>query len=392
LAIEAQRCPALDATIATTLPLPDASPIGNSQGLLSAISKMPPGEEVDNLFEMSGICRNDEWDAGDTLMPSNALSSRSRVPEGLSCTRGPKGVLSISLEGKLQASLQSELQETLSSPDALKGSAGVSWVRGEVLGHGTLGMVYKALDQRSGQIFAVKEVRIDKQLDSDLKFQAALENEISIYKELSHPHIVSYLGHDLIDSSLCIYLEYMAGGSVAQVLSQFGPLDESLVATYAKELLEGLEYLHSRSPVVLHRDVKGANILVGLDCRVKLSDFGCSKRTADTMSQSLRGSIPWMAPEIIQQTGYGRRSDVWSLGCVLIEMATAKHPWGSFDNPMAAMMRIGMSNETPPVPDHVSDTCNDFISLCTKRDRTVRPHAAELLKHEFVCDILNTSM
>jgi len=175
-------------------------------------------------------------------------------------------------------------------------------------------------------MFAVKEVRIDRKLDTDVKFQSDLENEIEIYKELSHPHIVAYLGHDYIDSHLYIYLEYMPGGSVAQVLSQFGPFAEELIQRYAREILEGLEYLHTRDPLILHRDIKGANILVG-DGKVKLADFGCSKRTADTLSQSLRGSIPWMAPEVIQQTGYGRRRDIWSFGCVLIEMATAKHPW-----------------------------------------------------------------
>merc|ERR1719198_2324699 len=108
-------------------------------------------------------------------------------------------------------------------------------------------------------MFAVKEVRIDGKIDAERKFQKSLENEVSICKELQHPHIVSYLGHDYIDSSLYIYLEYMPGGSVAQVLSQFGAFDESLVSTYARELLEGLTYLHSRNPVVLHRDIKGAN-------------------------------------------------------------------------------------------------------------------------------------
>jgi len=235
-------------------------------------------------------------------------------------------------------------------------------------------------------MFAVKEVRIDKKVESDVKFKTALENEISIYKELQHPNIVSYIGHDYIDNSLYIYLEYMAGGSVSQVLSQFGAFDERLIATYAKQLLDGLVYLHTRQPVVLHRDVKGANILVGVDCGVKLSDFGCSKRTADTMSLSLRGSIPWMAPEVIQQTGYGRRSDVWSLGCVIIEMATGRHPWGVFDNPMAAMMRIGMSDSTPPVPDFVSEACRDFIQQCTQRDKNKRPLANSLVEHEFVRD------
>merc|ERR1712046_474126 len=110
------------------------------------------------------------------------------------------------------------------------------------------------------------------------------------------------------------------------VLSQFGELEESLIRTYTKEAFEGLEYLHGQEPPVLHRDIKGANILVGLDCRVKLSDFGCSKRTSDdtTGTLSMRGSIPWMAPEVIRETGAGRKADIWSLGCTVIEMGTAK--------------------------------------------------------------------
>jgi len=254
-----------------------------------------------------------------------------------------------------------------------------------------LGSVYEGLDQLTGQMFAVKEVRIDRKLDTDVTFQADLENEIEIYKELSHPHIVAYLGNDYIDSHLYIYLEYMPGGSVAQVLSQFGPFAEELIQRYAREILEGLEYLHTRDPLILHRDIKGANILVG-DGKVKLADFGCSKRTADTLSQSLRGSIPWMAPEVIQQTGYGRRSDIWSFGCVLIEMATAKHPWGKFDNPMAAMMRIGMSQETPPAPEHLSEVCQDFIQNCVRRDKNLRPLASTLLQHEFVRDVKDFSI
>jgi serine/threonine protein kinase len=278
----------------------------------------------------------------------------------------------------------------MSSPSAVKGSA-CAWVRGEVLGHGTLGSVFKALNQRTGQIFAVKEVRIDSKDNEDLKFKESLENEISIYKDLHHPRIVSYLGHDDIDSKLCIYLEYMPGGSVTQVLSQFGSFDEQLIAQYSRDLLEGLEYLHTRHPVVLHRDVKGANILVGLDCRVKLSDFGCSKRAVDTLARTLSGSVPWMAPEVIQQTGYGRRSDVWSLGCVAIEMATAKHPWGKFDNLMQAMMRIGMSKDTPPLPESVSDLCRDFITQCTQRDKNLRPLSTALLQHDFVRNITETN-
>jgi len=374
----------------------------------SSLFHGPPGANGGMLVVPTNLA----WDAQDSACSSTVTSARRRSAN-LTCQRGPRGVISFSMsvaaeeeatpepraapeksgpstsittsEPKISATSSKARPQPAHNPNVVQGSC-FSWVRGEALGHGSLGCVFKALIQHTGQMFAVKEVRIDKKVESDVKFKTALENEISIYKELQHPNIVSYIGHDYIDNSLYIYLEYMAGGSVSQVLSQFGAFDERLIATYAKQLLDGLVYLHTRQPVVLHRDVKGANILVGVDCGVKLSDFGCSKRTADTMSLSLRGSIPWMAPEVIQQTGYGRRSDVWSLGCVIIEMATGRHPWGVFDNPMAAMMRIGMSDSTPPVPDFVSEACRDFIQQCTQRDKNKRPLANSLVEHEFVRD------
>ncbi|CAE7522429.1 mkkA [Symbiodinium pilosum] len=131
----------------------------------------------------------------------------------------------------------------------------------------------------------------------------------------------------------------------------------------------------------------GANVLVDLDCHAKLSDFGCSKRSNDTMSHTMRGSIPWMAPEVIKNTGYGRKADIWSFGCVVIEMATAKSPWGSFDNPMAAMCKIAMSDATPPIPEGVSPACQDFIGLCTRRDPADRPDATTLLAHEVLRNV-----
>eukprot|EP00928_Gymnodinium_smaydae_P027825 TRINITY_DN21394_c0_g1_i1.p1 TRINITY_DN21394_c0_g1~~TRINITY_DN21394_c0_g1_i1.p1 ORF type:complete len:798 (-),score=66.39 TRINITY_DN21394_c0_g1_i1:60-2288(-) len=364
----------------------------------SSSSAAPPTMLADLCSEVGEASYG--WDAGESEEASLAGTLRNGgLP--LTCTRGPRGVTSLTMSttslatGRLGDPVDTQgcpapnLGETLSAPDTVKGT-GCSWVRGEVIGHGCLGSVFKALNQQTGQIFAVKEVRIDNRDNEDVKFKRALENEVSIYKELHHPRIVSYLGHDDIGSSLYIYLEYMPGGSITQVLSQFGCFEEPLTASYCKDILEGLDYLHTQNPVCLHRDVKGANILVGLDCRAKLSDFGCSKRTADTLSQSLRGSIPWMAPEVIQQTGYGRRSDVWSLGCVAIEMATAKHPWGTFDNPMAAMVKIGMSKETPPLPDNLSELGRDFIRQCTQRDKNLRPTATKLLEHEFVRELHNS--
>lgn len=268
-------------------------------------------------------------------------------------------------------------------PGAVRGEK-FCWVRGELIGRGSLGFVHRGLEANTGQLMAVKEVLIDAKDLNDESFRKSLQNEIDIYKDLQHRSIVGYLGHDYMEGRLYIYLEYMPGGSIAQVLAQFGPIEESLIGRYTANLLEGLEYLHTRSPPVLHRDIKGANILVDINGTVKLSDFGCSKRTMGTAVHTLRGSIPWMAPEVMCQSGYGRKADIWSLGCVLIEMSTASAPWGNFDNCLAAMARIAMSDETPPVPPHLSEAASDFIVRCTRRAQQERPDAVELLEHEFM--------
>jgi mitogen-activated protein kinase kinase kinase len=121
--------------------------------------------------------------------------------------------------------------------------------------------------------------------------------------------------------------------------------------------VEGLAYLHDNK--VIHFDIKAANLLVDSEGTVKLADFGCSKKIEATYSHSelvmsLKGSIPWMAPEVIKQTGSGRKADIWSVGCAVLEMLTARHPWPDFQNHLSAIMKIAMSNEIPEIPDHIS--------------------------------------
>lgn len=350
------------------------------------VAQPPAGRASSGLAELK-IC--EEWDTPRVQEEDGSQSPCNRTLGTFACTRGGMGVTGLSLSAFGQSLMQvnSKLIGTMSSPDAVHGS--INWVRGETIGRGSLGTVFQAMNQEDGTVFAVKEVQINQHDESDLKWKAELENEVSIGKALGkHPRIVSYLGHDYLDSCLYIYLEYMAGGSIAQVLQEFGSFEESLCVVYGRELLEGLDYLHTREPPVVHRDVKGGNILLGLDCQVKLSDFGCSKRTMETMSHTMKGSIPWMAPEVVTNVGYGRMADIWSFGCVLIEMASGTRPWGKLDNPMAAMYKIGMSKETPALPDCVSQEWKDFISLCLQRDASLRPNAKKLLEHELVRDIL----
>lgn len=281
--------------------------------------------------------------------------------------------------------------------DACAGSAGTprkpsrhGWICGEKVGHGSYGCVYKALDKETGLIFAVKKAAFQERSEEDRRYNAKLLDELRICKDLRHPHIVSCLGHEYVDGLLSIFLEYVPGGSLASVLYEFGAIEGPLLRKTSRGMLEGLNYLHSCTPPIVHRDIKGANVLVGLNFCVKLADFGCSKRSTQTISFTTVGSIPWMAPEVVQQNdGYGRKADVWSLGCTIIEAGTAEKPWGkdAFDNVMFALKRIAMSDDTPTVPEWLEPECREFIGCCLQRAPERRLQAKELLEHEFVSNV-----
>jgi serine/threonine protein kinase len=264
-----------------------------------------------------------------------------------------------------------------------------TWRRGNRIGSGSHGSVFKAQDTGTGQIFAVKMAEVDLNDENAEK----LEAELQICKDLSHPHIVRYLGHEYLDSKLCIKLEYVPGGSLLALLSEFGPLEGAMMRTGSRDLLEGLSYLHTHNPPVVHRDIKGANVLVDTNFCLKLADFGCSKRSSDTQSFVTIGSVPWMAPEVINgKAGHGRKADIWSLGCTFIEMATAEKPWGEnkFNNIMFALRHIGMSEETPPIPEALAAEGQDLIRRCVQRDPHHRMRVQELLDHEFVRGVQST--
>jgi serine/threonine protein kinase len=262
------------------------------------------------------------------------------------------------------------------------------WKAGETLGQGGMGQVLKAFNTLTGELFAVKRLIFNQENAVQNEFVKTLETEINILSKLDHPKIVKYLGSERVSTSLCTYLEYVSGGSLNRILSHFGPLTEEVVQIYLKQVVEGLGYLHSKG--VVHRDLKCANILIDGEGIVKLSDFGCSAKYDSSQTQqsslltSLKGSILWMAPEVMRQSGYGRKADVWSLGCTAIEMITGKPPWPVFDDAMQAIIRIGLSNDVPEVPTHVSAEAQDFISLCIRRDPKQRPTAFQLLQHPFL--------
>lgn len=248
-----------------------------------------------------------------------------------------------------------------------------SWTKGELIGIGAFGRVYTALNNETGELVAVKQVSFAK--DEALQGRVAehiraLEAEVDVLKNLKHENIVRYLGTERTGDALHIFLEYVPGGSIASLLTRFGAFPEAVIRVYTAQLLRGLEYLHARG--IMHRDIKGANILIDKHGTVKLADFGASKKIEDLAtvgsgSKSIRGTPYWMAPEVIKQTGHGRPADIWSLACTVIEMATGKPPWSTYTAPVAAMFQIASSKDPPPLPDNLSPEAKDFLLLCFNR-------------------------
>ena len=271
------------------------------------------------------------------------------------------------------------------------------WMKGALIGQGSFGCVYLALHAVTGELLAVKQVEApnansNSQSDSRKKSMIeALKREISLLRDLRHPNIVQYLGCGSSAEYLNIFLEYVPGGSVQTMLNSYGALPEPLVRSFVKQILNGLSYLHNRD--IIHRDIKGANILVDNKGTIKISDFGISKKLEATNilngannnkhRPSLQGSVFWMAPEVVKQTSYTRKADIWSLGCLVVEMMTGTHPFPDCTQ-LQAIFKIGGAKATPTIPDHASDEAKHFLNQTFEIDHNKRPSADDLMLSPFL--------
>ncbi|KAK1807000.1 hypothetical protein P4O66_004839, partial [Electrophorus voltai] len=307
--------------------------------------------------------------------------------------------------------------------------APVNWRQGKLLGRGAFGEVYLCYDADTGRELAVKQVPFDPDCQETSKEVNALECEIQLLKNLRHERIVQYYGclRDPEQRKLSIFVEFMpggaaasapapakvfrhtspasrgslhclqireegedkgekcgrndrtgakeeesfhesvmnssSGGSIKDQLKAYGALTENVTRRYTRQILQGVFYLHSN--MIVHRDIKGANILRDSSGNVKLGDFGASKRIqticmSGTGIKSVTGTPYWMSPEVINGEGYGRKADVWSVACTVVEMLTQKPPWAEYEA-MAAIFKIATQPTKPSLPDGVSDACRDFL-------------------------------
>ncbi|WCJ37804.1 mitogen-activated protein kinase kinase kinase 3 [Euphorbia peplus] len=259
------------------------------------------------------------------------------------------------------------------------------WKKGKLLGRGTFGHVFLGFNSESGQMCAIKEVRVVSDDQTSKECLKQLNQEINLLSQLQHSNIVRYYGSELSDETLSVYLEFVSGGSIHKLLQEYGAFKEPVIQSYTRQILSGLAYLHGGNTV--HRDIKGANILVDPNGEIKLADFGMAKHITNCSSMlSFKGSPYWMAPEVVMNTnGYSLAVDIWSLGCTILEMATSKPPWSQYEG-VAAIFKIGNSKDMPDIPDHLSCDAKNFIKLCLQRDPLARPTASQLLDHPFIRD------
>ncbi|KXG52494.1 Armadillo-like helical [Penicillium griseofulvum] len=236
---------------------------------------------------------------------------------------------------------------------------------GDCLGKGAFGSVYRALNWNTGETVAVKQIKLTDLPKSELR---VIMLEIDLLKNLDHPNIVKYHGFVKSAETLNIILEYCENGSLHSIAKNFGRFPENLG--------------------VIHRDIKGANILTTKEGLVKLADFGVASRTTGLSESSVVGTPYWMAPEVIELSGATTASDIWSLGCTVIELLEGKPPYHNMQ-PMPALFRI-VNDDHPPFSQGASPAVKDFLMQCFQKDPNLRVSARKLLKHPWIVNARRT--
>ncbi|KAJ6507777.1 kinase-like protein [Mycena vitilis] len=297
-------------------------------------------------------------------------------------TRSSRPRRTVKLWGERKSGERGDMTEIDRRPPHFK------WVRGEAIGRGTHGRVYLALNATTGEMVTAKQFNLLSGAGESLgrPSHRTLKREIANMENLDHPNVVQYLGFEQSGDLLSLFTEYVSGGSIHENIRKHGVFEPNVVKSFASQILDGLIYLHARG--LVHGDLKSTNILVEPTGVCKIEGLSCSVTEVRDNSRAVPRAIFWTAPEIIrtQYKAYNAKVDIWSLGCIALEMLTGHRPWFNTEA-VAVMYKLYHQTHRPLPPADfgpLDPVAADFMEKCLALEPENRLSAVELKQHPFL--------
>eukprot|EP01059_Diplonema_ambulator_P003269 TRINITY_DN12952_c0_g3_i1.p1 TRINITY_DN12952_c0_g3~~TRINITY_DN12952_c0_g3_i1.p1 ORF type:complete len:474 (+),score=52.64 TRINITY_DN12952_c0_g3_i1:40-1461(+) len=260
----------------------------------------------------------------------------------------------------------------------------------QVLGEGSFGHVFLATStssrhNRPPAMYAIKKVMV-----SHVSAETILQ-EVKTSKDLTHPNVIETVGAYKEANAVNIVMKFYPGGTLSALIESLGRLTDDVARVFAKDIIRGVEYLHRNN--VIHRDLKGANMMLDENCSVRIGDFGSSRAIDETATNylTLEGTPAWMAPEVIKQSGHSFPADIWSIGCTVIEMLTGRPPFADCRTPHATMFAIASDTKPIVLPKEASPHAKEVLNMCLIRDPEKRASPSTLLATHWLTKPINYS-